>query len=333
MFLRVAIAAVGLLGAISGCFDVNYGNCRITCSATESCPRTLVCVRESGAENGLCAPPGTSRCAIVHEPDASVDAGMPDAGGGEGDASTDAGTPTTLCHNGACFALSESVRTNLVLLLWPSNLPELDAPVSVWADQSGRGNNALALYPSAPPHVIAGGVRLDPNQLGSGFIVGDSASMDFGSEDFAVIVVAGLTSSANPVSFFRQSDGARMNARQISLDWVLSSASTGRPQGTVNDTRVMTGMDLSVPAVRAYTLRRTTDHLEVSVNEVIVASSDLPVPGASTTSSAEAFIGVGGYFGSPVDSVQAVIAVRGPISSTELNQLQAFLRTSFATGP
>ena len=105
--------------------------------------------------------------------------------------------PEVLCHNGNCLPLPAEVRANMVLLLWPSNLPAVGSPVDVWPDQSGQGNDAHALYPTALPHVIPNGVQLDASQRGSGFVVFNSPSLDFGSGDFAVIVVAGLSSSTN----------------------------------------------------------------------------------------------------------------------------------------
>jgi hypothetical protein len=240
--------------------------------------------------------------------------------------------PSMLCHNGTCLTLPADVRANLVLLLWPSNLPAVGSTVNTWNDQSGQGNDAHALATMALPLVIPDGVHLDPTTPGSGFVVVNSPSLDFGSGDFAVIVVAGLSSSATPLSFFRKSDGARTDSQQISIDWVVSSASsalTGRPQGVVDDTTFLATMDVSQPSVQAYTLYRSTDSLELRLNEVVLGTAELPMPGLSTTNPEELYLGVSGMFGSPVDSIEAVVAIRGSIESTELTQLEVFLRTVF----
>jgi hypothetical protein len=258
-----------------------------------------------------------------------------DAGGTDAEAGTSL-PPSMLCHNGNCLTLPPDVRANLVLLLWPSNLPAaVGATVNTWDDQSGQGNNATALYPNFPPHVISDGVQLDSTQpnTGTGFVVVNSPSLDFGSGDFAVIVVAGLSSSATPLSFFRKSEGAR-TSQQISLDWVLSSTSsavTGQPQGVVDGTTVASSTDISQPSVAAYSLYRSTDQVELHVNGVVLGSSDLPTPGLSTTNTADLYLGVNGLVGSPVDSIEAVVAIRGSIGSTELNQLEGFVRDVFAT--
>jgi hypothetical protein len=280
--------------------------------------------------SGLCAPQGTTTCYPGQHKDAAPDGS--DAGDGGSDAEAGAAAPPSmLCHNGFCLTLPESIRKNLVLLLWPSNLPPMGSPVSVWADQSGQGNDARALYPTAPPHVIANGVQLDPNQLGSGLVVGNSPSLDFGSGDFAVVVVGGLASSTARVSLFRKSDGTRTDSRQISIDWVLSSATTGRPQGTVDDTQVLSGMDTVQPAVNAYTLWRAMDHLELRLNEAVLGKADLPSPGLSTSNSEDVYLGVTNYFGSPADTLETVIAIRGTVGSSDLGVLEVFLKEVFTT--
>jgi len=325
------LTALTALLALTACFRLDVDSCRLICTLAEGCPGDLTCLVDPATHQGLCASPGTKACkndASVGGTDASVD--RMDAGGTDAEAGT-SGPPSMLCHNGRCLSLPEDVRANLVLLLWPSNLPAVGSPVSVWADQSGQGNDAHALYPSALPQVIPDGVQLDTTQLGTGFVVVNSPSLDFGSGDFAVIVVAGLSSNATPLSLFRKSGGAR-TSQQISIDWVLSSTSsslTGKPQGVVDDTTVLATTDVSQPSVEAYTLYRSTDSLELRLNEVVLGTADLPMPGLSTTNAEDLYLGVSGFVGSPVDSIQAVVAIRGSIGSTELTKLEVFLRTVF----
>jgi hypothetical protein len=331
----VALTGLTALLALAGCFQLNVDNCRLLCSASEGCPGDLQCLVDQTGQ-ALCASPGMTTC----HPDASAggmdgDADRTDAGGTDAEAGTSL-PPSMLCHNGNCLTLPADVRANMVLLLWPSNLPVVGATVPIWADQSGQGNNATALYPNLPPHVITDGVQLDSSQpnTGTGFVVANSSSLDFGSGDFAVIVVAGLSSSTTPLSFFRKSDGARTNSQQISLDWVLSSTSsavTGQPQGVVDDATVASSSNISQPSVEAYTLYRSSDHLELDLNQAVLGTADLPTPGLSTTNTADLYLGVSGILGNPVDSIEAVVAIRGSIGSTELDQLEGFMRDVFAT--
>jgi len=329
-----ALAGLGVIWAISGCFNPSYSNCHFTCVTDENCPGSLKCV-DNGTGLRLCAQAGTMTCA-PNNTDAGADTGAMDADGGDGPDGADAetsGPPEVLCHNGKCFALSPEVRAKLVLLLWPSNLPGVGSPVDVWRDQSGQGNDAHALYETALPQVIANGVHLDPNQVGSGFVVANSLSLDFGSGDFTVIVVAGLASSTAPVTFFQKWDGARQNSRRITIDWVLSSVTAGRPHGALNDTPLLTDSDLPQPSVGAYALRRATDRVELRLNEALLGSADLPTPGLSTTNSNDVYLGVSGFNGRPADSLAAVIAIRSAIAPTDLNELQSFLRINFASSP
>ena len=331
-----ALASLGALCALSGCFEVKY-DCRLTCGPQDACPAGLFCLTENGS--GLCAPANTKTCYPGSNMDAATDrldareAGMDARDAGPDAEAGTAGPPSMLCHNGSCLTLPDSIRKNLVLLLWPSNLPPVGSPVSVWKDQSGQGNDARALYPTAAPQVIPNGVQLDQKQLGGGFLVANSASLDFGSGDFAVIVVAGLSSATTPVSLFRKSDSARTNSRQIAIDWVLISSSTGAPQGTVDDIVVTTTTPVPQPSIGSYAIRRTTNHLELHFNGTVFGSADLPLSGISTTNAADVFVGTGSFSGSTADSVEAVIVMRGAVESFDLNSVERFLRAAFVTMP
>ncbi len=324
-----AFTGLAALLALTSCFQLTPPkDCQILCQPGGDCPAGLTCQQPPpGMSYGFCATPGAAMC-----PPLFSDAGA--SGMEDGGSDADAGEPlppSMLCHNGACFSLPDALRANLVLLLWPSNLPPVGSSVSVWPDQSGQGNDARAIYPSAPPVVVADGVHLDGTQLGSGFVVPDSASLDFGSGDFTLVVVADLSSSTTQLWFARKSDGARTNSRQVGIQWMLSSALTGRPQGAVDDTLVSANTDVAQPSTAVYALSRSAEHVELHVNGAVLGSADLPSSDISTTNSEDLYLGVGGITGSPVDSLETVIAIRGSVGSTELVQFEAFLRSAFAT--
>lgn len=279
----------------------------------------------------LCVSPRAPMCEpLATGHDASAD-GM-DAGGADADAGGSL-PPSILCHNGTCFSLSDSLRANLVLLLWPSNLPAVGSTVAVWADQSGKGNDALALDSFALPKVIPDGVHLDQTRNSTGFVVRDSPSLDFGSGDFALVVVAGLPASANFRTLVSKSDEARANSRRISIEWALSSFATGRPQGTVDDTAVAAPVDTSQPSVGAYALYRAVDHLELHLNTSVLNNAELPLANQTTSNVEDLYVGVTDGIATPVDSIETVIALRGPVASADLHQLELFLGTAFAVGP
>jgi hypothetical protein len=318
-----ALAGLGLIW-VAGCFNPNYATCRITCETTSDCPPDLTCLVETGHESGRCISPETTTCfppdAGTDTTDAGPDSSEPMEAGTDGDG----GPPSVLCHNNSCFTLPDAVRTNLVLLLWPSNLPAVDSTVSVWRDQSGQRNDANALDPFGLPHVISNGVHLDPTRAGSGFEIADSPSLDLASGDFAVIVVAGLASNTDDIGLFSKSDGARGNYRRIAIRWGLSSPSTGQPVGYVDDLQLVAPYNTTQPSIGIYGVHRHGDHVELRLNGAVLISDDVPA-GSSTTNSQKIFLGTGSEVSPVADSIEAVIVVKGAISSTDLEKLEAFL--------
>src|SRR5512144_2858065 len=86
-----ALAVLGLICGLSGCFNPSYVSCRITCEITADCPSGLTCLAETGHESGRCISPGTTTC-FSEAPDAgtdTTDAGPDDTDGME--AGTDGG--------------------------------------------------------------------------------------------------------------------------------------------------------------------------------------------------------------------------------------------------
>jgi hypothetical protein len=332
-----ALPVLAALVTLTGCFPVDLESCRIICdNSGQACPADFQCLIPDGATEGLCANAETRACNPLPTTGSGGTGGGGTGGGGTGGGGAGgggatSGPPSQLCHDGSCYTIPAAIQSELVLLLWPSNLPAtVGATVSVWADQSGQGNDAHALDPTALPQVISDGVQLNSTKSGTGFVATNSASLDFGSGDFAIIVVAGLSSASTPVTLFRKSDEARTDSRQIAIDWVLSSSVTGRPQGTVDETLVPAGGDIPQPSVAAYTLYRATDHLELHLNGTVLGSADLPTPGMTTTNPEDVYLGVGSMFGSPADSIEAVIAIRGATDAATLNQLETFLSGVFA---
>jgi hypothetical protein len=200
----------------------------------------------------------------------------------------------------------------------------------MWSDQSGQGNHARSLDQTLFPKVIADGVQLNYPELGAGFVVANSSSLDFGSSDFAVLVVAGLPAVEYPITLFRKSDNLRTGSRQVAIDWVLSSPTTGQPQGTIDDTVISSDSDIQQPAVNAYGLYRSTSYVELHVNGGVRGTAELPSAGLVTSNADDLYLGVGSATGVPADSIEAVIAIRGSVGSTELSQLEGFLRSTFA---
>jgi len=342
-----ALAALAVIWATAGCFNVPYGDCRVTCSKTEACPRSLTCIMDPGRDYGRCAAPGTTECSSPNDDagpvaDAMDASDAPDASDvpdaiDEGDVDAPPPPPDlppkVLCRDKSdCLELSDALRANLVLLLWPSNLPDVGSRVPFWYDQSGHGNHARALYPDYQPVVISKGVKLETTRRGTGFFIENSSSLDFGAGDFAVIVVAGLTFNNKIVGLFSKADGAPPPAqRQVTLLFTLSpgSVTSGRSEALVNDKSIEGVLDEPQPSVAVYGVQRVVDHVELRLNGVVQNSTDLD-SGVSTTNSAGVYLGTGSLEGNVADSIAAVVAVRGSISATDLAGLESFLARNFA---
>jgi hypothetical protein len=317
MSRSAALTATAALLALAGCFQINtVESCQLLCTPGVACPNDMTCLPQPGLQQGLCVDSNVRMCAPLQ----SMDGG------------TDASAPAMLAHNGQSFTLPPDIRDNLVLLLWPDNLPpDLGAPVPVWHDQSGHGNDAQPVYPTAPPHVIADGVQLDPSQVGSGFEVQNSPSLDLGSGDFSVIVVAGIPAGIQTVTLFSKADGVASGSRKITIRYTPATLSTGLPQGFLDDKEIEAATVVSQPSVRVYGLRRVGDHVELRSNGGTLASDDVPA-GISTTNSESAYLGTASPAGYTVDSLEAAFVVRGSTTTDNLNALESFLTTVFSMG-
>jgi hypothetical protein len=309
MSRSTALPGLAALLALAGCFQIPVESCQLMCTPEVGCPGDMTCL----PQQGLCVSAGVTMC-------------MPsDAGGGS--------APPMLCHGSLpCFPLPDPVRANIVLLLWPDSLPTAGSPVTIWRDESGHNNNAYATYPAtAPPHVIADGVQLDTTQVGSGFEVQDSPTLDLGSGDFAIIVVAGLSAQSDTITLFAKADGVRTDSRKVMLRYFPTSPSTGVPQGFVDDTELTSTAEISEPSVGVYDLRRTGDHVDVRFNGIPQVSADLPT-GISTTNTETLYLGTANIGTYTADTLEAAIIVRGSIASTDLDNLESYLTMLFAMG-
>jgi hypothetical protein len=304
--MHAGAASIGILALfLSGaCFSPVFdAGCTIKCDpANRRCPGDLQCI-QNDRDEPVCAAPGATACRP-----------------------SDAPPPNVLCREGSCITLPVAIRDGLVLLLWPTALPLPDMPVPVWPDLSGHRNDARATLITDPPVAIAaGGVRFSA-KLGAGLEVLDAPSLSFQADDLAVIVVAGID-KATPVTLLRKSDQDASMPRQVSLDWAfVSDLHAQRAQAAFNATVVTSSLDM-VPPVRAvYVVWRRSEHLELRIDGSVFGTADLPAASDSVTASENLFIGIPSEFGLPIDTVNAVLVVRGLIDIQDLVALEDFLR-------
>ena len=317
MHIRAALAGICTLFLGGACFSPVYDpDCKISCNLSNgphACPGNLHCVAVEGSPaQTFCAAPETATCSAAPVSNSA---------------------PRILSYHGMDLTLPEAIRSQLVLLLWPSSLPPVDAPVARWLDQSGHNNDAIANRDDSLPHVIdSGGVRFSPT-FGAGFQIPDDPTLAFKADDLAVIVVAGVA-TIMPVTIFRKSDRNAAMPRQVSLDWAfVPDVDAPRAQATFNATSVLSSLVMVPPVVAVYTMWRHAGHLELRVNGTVFGSADLPGEQDSVENSESVFIGMNSETGTPIDTVGAVVVVRGRIDVGDLVMVETFASQVFATVP
>jgi hypothetical protein len=334
------------LCALGGCFTPDY-HCRILCGEpNDQCPSDFECV-VAGSQK-LCAKksigntcPGaipidassdatTSLLPDASTPDSlSVEAGPVDAA-----ASMDAGDPPTqLCHGTNCFDLSPETRKALVLWLDPSNLPPAGMTVSRWPDRSGRRNDGLALSTEALPRSSGNGLRFQQGPGGAMRLLKD-ASLDFGTSDFALLIVASVAPTP-PSCFYADHDGNRTDPRGVALRWAFSdSLAQTTFQALINRTKLDSDRrGLGDQRPHLFVLRRTGASAELRLDGSPAGLAPLESAAVDASTGSNVYLGGCGDAAWPVPAMHAAIAVKGEVPLPDLNRLEQFLIQSFAAPP
>jgi len=317
-----ALAGLAALTALPACFNPAL-SCRLLCGDHGSCPAGLTCQVVSNTP--VCVAHGDT-CP------ASEDAGSND------DTATDSlsadavaeahPAPTDICTDQThCIHLSPAVQSGLVLWLDPSNLPTLKDAVTVWPDRSGQGNDARASAMNVPPTSIMNGVAFAKDSFGAGFTVAAHPSLDFGTGDFLVLVLAAATDGTAGGFYIKTDNNVRTTSHQIVLRWTFDAALNAyQPQALVNDTALAPNAPVAAMAgMTLFGLRRVKNQIEIRVNGSPSGTAALIAPDTSTDDPNDLLLGQLGDVGPSIDSMRAVIAIRGPIDDSDLSGLEDFL--------
>ena len=325
-FLPLLVA----LCALGGCFTPDY-HCRIICGGPtrSDCPTGFSCV--SAGDLRLCA-----RDDIPRTCEGAADAGLsegPPPPTPDAVPDTPIGTenPSELCYAGSCLTLSAEMRQSLVLWLDPSTLPAKDATVTRWPDRSREANDAVPVPLQLSPRSLGDGLELEPVGGGPLLIVHDP-SLDFGSGDFTVIVVARLAAFP-PSCLFAKASFDRTDPRGVAMGWTYATELARTIyRATVNGVALATpGAGLGDLSPRVFVVRRAREAIEARVNGDRTAVGVLPI-GVSVSTTEGAYLGSCGPTGAPISVLHAAIAFRGPLPDTDLTRLEAFLKGSFPPG-
>lgn len=318
---RALLPLLIALCATATCFTPEY-HCRILCGANNSCPSGFAC----DVDSKLCASNSSGgRCPVA---DAGVDAGTPEPDAPVADlAPTE--NPAEVCYgSGACFQLSPEMRQSLVLWLDPGTLPPSDSPVARWPDRSREANDAVAISGQSPPRSRGDGIELS-RQAGGSLWIQDDPSLDFGALDFSVLIVARVESGP-PSCFFSKVTPDRNDPKGIRMGWSYSME-LGRVAylANVNASGLLspsTGVADLAPHV--FVLNRSNESATARIDGAITAVGAL-TPSVSVSVPEPVFLGSCRSADQTIPVLHAAIAFRGPIPTTDLVRLEAFLRQSF----
>ena len=250
------------------------------------------------------------------------------------EAAADDATPETGADGGATGTVlwldaAKGVTTNGALVV-------------TWADQSGHKNDGAGVF--SQPTLVASAINGLPAvrfsaTAGTRIVVGDSPSLEWGTGDYLVAVVARFdnaptaTSSAVGVFYQKLNGGGSavsFSGNQFDLNTLVPSAGLQMLEDTKNDLTSSTAWGDGV--ARLYVARRAGQTLEIRVNGSPIAS--VAENGSVDVSNPGADVGIGSYAtnsGENLDGdVAELVAVAGPMSAADLATLEGGLVSKYA---
>jgi hypothetical protein len=245
-----------------------------------------------------------------------------------------------LCYEDECVDVSSGTSQQIALWLDPSTLPAVGATASTWPDRSGNHNDAHAVSTLNPPVVIDRGLALlhypsGPGSLpvGGGLTVESNATLDLGTGDFTILVVADLSSGVGPL--FSKQNGQRGDARR---DVTLFGGSAD-VTGAINSLDPLVHMSNPGPrntrteiveARHLLVLRRVQSQLELRADGVLQDSYTHANVSATTTNDND--VHIGGFplvtDGTAVAGMSGVMVIRGSLATADLEKLEQLLQRS-----
>ena len=230
------------------------------------------------------------------------------------------------------------------LVLWldaNQSVVTSQSKVSTWMDRSGRNHNAGQSVAALQPSLVTGVVNGLPaiRFANAALQVTDSATLQWATDDFALLVVAGYknatTSGLGYGMFVAKQEtpypyaGPALwgNYTAPSLNTVIGlQADSSGTQYAISTAAKNDGV------IRLYTGRRVGTSLEVRVNGTVqgtatATSVNVSAPGRP--------LFIGGVPGTTTVSqaldgdIAEIVAVHGALSDAELTQLEAYLKTKY----
>jgi hypothetical protein len=144
-------------------------------------------------------------------------------------------------------------------------------------------------------------------------------------------MVAGINQNGTGRTFFSKVSNDEVFPKQVVLKLLFYGVDGYRATGRVNDTEAIFDLPTGAGPDRVYGLRKVGNQLEVRVNGArMMTPVPVVTPGASTENSEYLFLGVSGFEDPTwVDTLRAVILIRGPLGDLDVGALENHLLTAF----
>lgn len=234
------------------------------------------------------------------------------------------------------------------LVLWldaGQGVTTVQSTVSVWADQSGRNNNATqptaTQRPSLVPAVINGHPVVRFDGANTALQIADAASLQWGTDDYTIEIVGSWKNVGTSTAMLYAKAVYDTSPYPGALVWAnMQDASTSTALGAANESTAgyyVTGtmMNLNDGTARLYAARRYGGtNLEVRINGV--SDKSVAMPTARDVSATGNVAYIGGHPQSATSVIQAldgdiaeVIAVHGTLTPAQLTDLETYLKTKY----
>jgi hypothetical protein len=254
--------------------------------------------------------------------------------GGDTGSSTDGGKEGGSLEGGDAGTFS--VKTIPGLALWLNagvGVTTVIENVTIWADQSGNGNDASSTD-TTEPSLVASDINSLPGVHFTGgtyLSIPDSTSLQFGTNDFLIAAVVEWTGTDNGIIFSKQeSTISPYNGAGMFANWALPTPSTGLGLETnYTDYVESTTTGLNDGKPRLVFVQRVGTTLIASVAGVAAMKTVTPADDSSA-------VGFPAVIGANTVSTQAltgdiaeIVAVGGTITASNQAGLVAYLDTKY----
>jgi hypothetical protein len=216
--------------------------------------------------------------------------------------------------------------------------------VSVWADQSPRGNNASQTVAARQPTVATGVVNGHPvirfDGTANVLVVPDAQTLQFGMEDFTIAVVGSWTNVQSAYAAFLTKQIEPTYPYLGYSVWAnfpqpAPSTKFGFQIDAATDFATTAAASLNDGAPRLYVSKRAGTAMEIRVGGA--ADGSFTATSIKNVSATGYKLSVGGHESADGASViqllkgdiAEIVIVRGALSTTDLQKLETYLKTKY----